>query len=318
MPRLFVALLIVVCGAVYSVSARRTLVAPEVGRAGFRVATFNIHKGADRENRYNLQRTIEAIAALDADLVGLQEVIRNDPQFNCDDQPALIAEGLRRVTGRRWAHVYARAWTSDNDACLDRGRGDGVATEGLAFLSPERIVATGQVPLPQSRMGLMARVATMPDTPVILTHLTASRRSEPDRISQIDTLLRWAALQGPGVLMGDLNSRPEGFELTPIMARYRDAWLEASERGLTRGVTSGSTRPGGQARIDFVFYAPGSALELQAVEIIDTTTLPGLGEVSDHRPGVATFRRRSRESRAKRTAEQVPGSMGSGSASAGR
>ena len=57
-------------------------------------------------------------------------------------------------------------------------------------------------------------------------------------------------------------------------------------------MTSGSTRPGGDARVDFVFYAPGAPLLLQSVEVIDTTTLPAYGEVSDHRPVAATFRRR--------------------------
>jgi endonuclease/exonuclease/phosphatase family metal-dependent hydrolase len=291
MLRLFIVLLFLVCGAVYSVTGEQAAIASETG--AFRVVTFNIHKGADGENRYNLQRTIEAIARFDADLVGVQEAMRNDPQLNCDDQPALIAEGLRRVTGRRWGYAFAKSWIYQNRDCLARGRGDDVTTEGVAFFSPERIVATDQIRLPESRVGLMARVASMPDVPVIVTHLAASRRNQPQRISQLDALLPWAAKYGAGILMGDLNARPDASELVPVLGRYRDSWFEGNARGIHTGVASGSTRPGGEARVDFVFYAPGAPLLLHSVEVVDTTTLSGLGEVSDHRPVVATFHRRS-------------------------
>jgi endonuclease/exonuclease/phosphatase family metal-dependent hydrolase len=289
MFRVFVALLLtVVSGAVYSVSTD-PIAASRRGR--FRVVTFNIYKGAGSDNRYDLQRTIEAIARLDADVVGLQEALRNHPQFNCDDQPALIAEGLRRLTGRRWTHLYAKAWITDNRECVARGRGDGVATEGVALLTPERVVATTQVNLPESRVGLMARLRSMPDVPVIVTHLTAYRRNQAHRIKQIEMLLPWAAQQGPGILMGDFNAWPGTTEVASLLAKYRDAWGDAHERGVNQGIPSGSTRPGSQSRIDFVFYAPDSPLVLESVDVVDTSS-DGSVEVSDHRPVSATFRRR--------------------------
>ena len=203
MVRLFLPLVLLVAGAVYSASGRSIASASDQG--AFRVVTFNIYKGADNEDRYDLRRTIEAIARFDADLVGVQEALRNHPQFNCDDQPALITEGLRRLTGRRWAHAYATSWITDNRDCIARGRGDDVATEGLAFFAAERILATEHVNLPESRVGLMARVASMPDVPVIVTHLAASRRNQLQRAIQLEALLPWAAKQGPGILMGDFN-----------------------------------------------------------------------------------------------------------------
>ena len=288
MLRLFVALLILISGAVYSVSSD-PITAARRGR--FRVVTFNIYKGAGGDNRYDLQRTIEAIARLDAGVVGLQEALRNHPQFNCDDQPALIAEGLRRLTGRRWTHVYAKAWITGNRECIARGRGDDVATEGVALLTPERVLATAQVNLPESRVGLMARLASMPDMPVIVTHLTAYRRNQAQRIKQIETLLPWAAQQGPGILMGDFNAWPGTIEVASLLAKYRDAWGDAHERGVNHGIPSGSTRPGSESRIDFVLYAPDSPLMLESVDVVDTSS-DGSVEVSDHRPVSATFRRR--------------------------
>ena len=260
----------------------------------FRVATFNIHKGADRPGRYDLDQTIELIRHLDADLVGVQEALRNHASFECADQPALIADGLTRRTGRPWTYTYAKSWIMKDRQCLDRGKGDGVETEGLAFFTPHRILASDSLRLSEGRVGLVVRVSSMPDLPVIVTHLAANRRNQEGRVRELAALLPWAMRQGPGLLMGDLNARPDAPELAPVLTRYRDTWAEAAADGRTRGVLSGSTRPGRRvSRIDYILSAPGVDLILESVEIIDPSTVPGLGGVSDHHPVVATFRERS-------------------------
>lgn len=265
--------------------------APGVGRT-FRVATFNIHKGADRQGHYDLERTIDAIRRLDVDLIGVQEAMRNHPDFNCDDQPALIAAGLSRRTGRRWTHVQARAWITEDRQCLMRGRGSDVATEDLAFIAGGPILSSRSVRLSEGRVGLAVRVAAMPDVPVIVTHLAANRQNQRDRIRELAVLLPWAAQQGPGLLIGDLNAQPGADELGPVMTRYRDAWPEAAARGRAGGVASGSTRPFGRvSRIDYVLYDPTLNLALDSVEIVDVSAASPSGEVSDHHPVVATFRR---------------------------
>ena len=290
MRRLCVALLVVVVAALAGASNRRALSAPDAVRT-FRVATFNIHKGAARQGRYDLERTIEAIRHLDADLVGVQEVMRNHPDFNCDDQPALVAEGLRRRTGRPWTHTHVKAWITTNRHCLERGRGDDVATEGLAFFTPERIVDSISVRLSEGRVGLAVRLASMPHVPVIVTHLAANRQNQAERVRELAVLLPWATPLGPGILIGDLNAPPEADELGPVMARYRDAWADAAARGTAGGVASGSTRPGRRvSRVDYVLYDPIVHLALESAEVVDASTL-GLGEVSDHHPVVATFGR---------------------------
>ncbi len=257
-----------------------------------RVATFNIHKGANRQGDYDLERTIDAISRLGADLVGLQEAMRNHPDFNCDDQPALIAEGLRQRTGRRWVHVHARAWITDDRRCLAGDRGSDVATEDLAFVTASPILASSSIRLSEGRVGLAVRVAAMPDVPVIVTHLAANRQNQQDRIRELAVLLPWAAQQGPGLLIGDLNAQPDADELAPLRARYRDAWVEAAARGVAGGVASGSTRPGGRvSRIDYILYEPTLDLALDSAEVVDVSASSPSGEVSDHHPVVATFRR---------------------------
>ena len=285
----FIALVLLVAVAVSSVSGRPA--STDVVR--FRVATFNIHRGADRQERYDIERTIRAIASFDADLVGLQEVIRNHADFGCDDQPALIVAGLRRLTGRPWTSVYARAWNTENRDCLRSGRGDGVETEGPAFFAPERIIASKSIRLSERRLGLAARVASMPGVSVGVTHLSPSRDNQAGRAREIAVLLPWTRKHGIGLLLGDLNAAPDAIELGPVGSYYRDSWSEATKRGLTPGLDSGGTFGGRRRRIDYVFFDPDVDLTLESVRVIDTS-LTGLGEVSAHRPVVATFRRTAR------------------------
>jgi endonuclease/exonuclease/phosphatase family metal-dependent hydrolase len=293
MRPLSIALAVSVAVAVAGVARRPADGARVQAADRLRVATFNIYKGADNNGRYSLPRTIATIAGFDADVVGLQEVMRNHPQFNCDDQPALIADGLTRLTGRRWRYVFERSWITADRECIGRGRGDGVATEGLALLVPEPILASAHIRLAESRVGLMVKTASTHGVPVVVTHLAASRRNQQQRVEQIAQLLPWLASLGPGILMGDLNARPDAIELEPILAHHRDAWIDALAIGANHGVRSGSTRPSFESRIDFVFYDATAPLTVESVEVRNTGSLDDeeeLVEASDHRPVIASFR----------------------------
>jgi endonuclease/exonuclease/phosphatase family metal-dependent hydrolase len=282
---------VVISAAVLAVSGRPdSAVSPQA--ATFRVATYNIHKGADRQGHYDLNRTIDTIAAFNADIVGLQETMRNHAESNCEDQPSLIAEGLRRRTGRPWTHTFVKASSTGNAECVQRGRGDGVETEGLAIFSSDRLVDTESVRLSETRIGLLARVASMRGLSVVVTHLTNGVQNQAARAHEIGGLLRWAESLGPGILMGDFNATPEANELAPLMSRYLDAWTEAHNVGLTRGVETGMTWAGRVGRrLDYVLYTSSAEVTLESADVIDTSTASGLGEVSDHRPLVVTFHR---------------------------
>jgi endonuclease/exonuclease/phosphatase family metal-dependent hydrolase len=297
MRRLRFALPVVVLVILAVSSGRWAATAPEV-RPTFRVATWNIHKGADRRGNYHLDLTIDAIASFDADVVALQEVMRNQLETNCDDQAPLIAEGLRRRTGRPWTHVFVKAWVSDKRYCQERGRGDDVEVEGIAFLTAEPLADTRWTRLPESRIAVEVRATSLPDVPIIATHLAPNREHRALRARQSATLLPWASQRGGGILVGDLNAEPDASELQPVFARYRDAWAEAFAGGKTRGFATGQTRPHRVSRIDYVLYAPEVPLTLESVEAVDTSAL-GLGEVSDHNAVVATFRRRAPHYEAK-------------------
>jgi endonuclease/exonuclease/phosphatase family metal-dependent hydrolase len=275
---------------VLAVASIRAIPTAVDARPTLRVATFNIHKGESRRGPYDLERTIDAIHRLGVDVIGVQEVMRNDAAFECDDQPALIAEGLRRHSGLPWSYVHAEAWITGKTECVEAGQGDGVATEGLAFFTRERIVDSSVVRLNEGRVGLAVRLARMPEVPVVVTHLAANRQNQADRVREIGILVPWARQLGPGILVGDLNAEAQASELEPLWANYVDGWPAAAAGGTARGVANGATRPNGRSRIDYVLHVPKADLVLESVEVVDTVTL-GLGEVSDHNPVVATYRR---------------------------
>lgn len=241
-----------------------------------RVMTFNIQHGIDGSQKYNLQRAIDAIAKIQPDVVGLQEVTRNHPFYNCDDQPAKIAAGLRSATGRAWAVAYEQEWFTPNVECRDSGRGDGKETEGLVLLAPgDALGPTTMTPLPVSRIGFAVRLASAGGLPVIVTHLASGKQNTEARRKEIEALTRWADTLGPAsILMGDFNARPDAPEMQPVLTMFRD---------------SGGAPTHGTSRIDYVLYR-GGGLTLEKVEAVETASWFGK-PASDHKPLVAAFNR---------------------------
>jgi endonuclease/exonuclease/phosphatase family metal-dependent hydrolase len=243
--------------------------------------TFNVAHGEGFNTRYNLQNAIDLIARVQPDLIGVQELTRNHPAYACDDQPALIAEGLTAATGRAWRHVYKEEWFTPDRTCLDRGVGDAAESEGLAFLAPASVDDVTMTRLQNSRIAMRARSGGS-GVPVVVTHLASGTAGFSDRVAQFGQLVPWAQGAGvPRILIGDLNAVPESPELQPVLSEYRDAWADALLAGTARGVMSGDTRIRG-GRIDHVLYT-GDTLKVESAEIVDSTA-------SDHRPLVVRFR----------------------------
>jgi endonuclease/exonuclease/phosphatase family metal-dependent hydrolase len=254
---------------------------------GLKVMTFNIQHGIDGSDKYNLQRAIDTIAKIRPDLVGLQEVTRNHPYYNCDDQPAKLAEGLKAATGRQWSVVYEQEWFTPNVECQQSGRGDGKETEGLAFLAPGALGAKSMTPLPVSRIALTV-VWPAAGIPVTVTHLASGRQNNEARAKEVEALLKWTSKLGDAqIVMGDFNLKPEDPALQPMLTMFKDAWTA----GRDAGKASGQEGTHGDRRIDFVFY---KGVSVTKVETVETAGWFGK-EASDHRPVVATFRTDARD-----------------------
>jgi len=252
---------------------------------GLKVMTFNIQHGIDGSHKYNLQRAIDTIAKIRPDLVGLQEVTRNHPYYNCDDQPAKIAEGLKAATHQPWSVVYEQEWFTPNVECQQGGRGDGKETEGLAFLAPGPLGPSSMTPLPVSRIALTVKWPAAGGMPVTVTHLASGRQNGEARAKEVEALLKWAGTLGDSqVVLGDFNLKPDEPGLQPMLTMFRDTWRVGSEAG----TASGGEATHGEKRIDFVFFK-GEKVNLIGVQTVDTASWFGAA-ASDHRPLVAVLR----------------------------
>jgi endonuclease/exonuclease/phosphatase family metal-dependent hydrolase len=75
-----------------------------------RVLSYNIHKGiGGRDRRYRLERILQVIDTVDADLVCLQEVDRGVRRSRHDDQPALLERHCRSAACMYQLNVRRKA-----------------------------------------------------------------------------------------------------------------------------------------------------------------------------------------------------------------
>lgn len=192
-----------------------------------RIATFNILSGrSPTDDRVDEERYRRAIAALDADLLGLQEVDRNQPRSQHADLTAIAAEAMNARD-----HLFVAALAGTPDATWAAATGDeqpDSAAYGVAFLSRFPVhgwrvirLPAAPVPVPHRFHGRLLpdwvrdepRVAVVADvdTPigridVVTTHLSFLRPWNRHQLRRLMADLEPRVR--PLVLMGDLNLGP--------------------------------------------------------------------------------------------------------------
>jgi endonuclease/exonuclease/phosphatase family metal-dependent hydrolase len=245
-----------------------------------RLATFNVLHGRSLDDGLvSADRFRAAVAAVDADVVGLQEVDLDQPRSGHLDLTALAAEALGAADHRFAAAVVGtpgEAWKAAGFDLLD-----GEPHYGVAMVSrfPVRRWLIHRLPaaptrspvpvggrvllLPDEPRVLLAAVIDAPDGPVTVatTHLSFVPGWNVRQLRRAVRALR--ALPGPRVLLGDLN-------LPAPVARVVSGWRVAA-----RMPTYPSTTP--KIQLDHILVDP----EFRAtVGQVWTPVTP----VSDHRP----------------------------------
>ena len=192
-----------------------------------RVATFNILNGrSPADGTVDLGRLRDAVADLDADVLALQEVDRDQPRSQGADLTAVAAAAMGASEHRFVAALSGTpgaAWVAATDDEEPSG-----ASYGIALLSRYPVVSWEVIRLPSLpvRMPMWSRghvvptlvrdeprvaVAAVVDAPtgrltVASTHLSFVPWWNGRQLLALVSSL--AALPRPLVLMGDLNMRP--------------------------------------------------------------------------------------------------------------
>jgi endonuclease/exonuclease/phosphatase family metal-dependent hydrolase len=175
-----------------------------------RIATLNLRHNNDRwEERFPL--VVEALAAAQADVVGLQEV------WLGIDQAHMIAESLRER-----GLVY--------DVCVEAKWGPN-PVEGIALLSRLPIIEKARLELPEGNR-VAQRITVEIDgkrVNIANTHLHHQPRDESIRLPQMAALLTWMHdyNRDRWLLTGDMNALPESATISAARQKLQSAYRDA-------------------------------------------------------------------------------------------
>lgn len=203
-----------------------------------RVATWNVLHGMDlrRGGQNGLAEVAEAIAALSADIVALQEVDRDQPRSGSTDQIAWLADRLG------WSGVFGAALFGSPDTSWTAvtGPDSGGAAYGVGLLSRLPVRSVRTLRLPGGGDGAR-RATTSPSRPgwdreprvAVSAELVLGGRSVWCTTTHL-SYLPWRGLRqlrvvagaaehdgAPAILLGDLNLPPN--VVRPVTRRWSHA-----------------------------------------------------------------------------------------------
>ncbi|MFI1991944.1 endonuclease/exonuclease/phosphatase family protein [Actinoplanes sp. NPDC020271] len=248
-----------------------------------RLATFNLLHGRSlSDGTVHADRVHAAVADLDADVLGLQEVDRAQPRSGGLDLTVLCAEALRAPAHRFAAAVVGtpgqtwQPWHADADISHPQ-YGIGLVSRfpvqrwqitqlPAAPIRSPVLTGDGLLLLKDEPRVLLAAVLETPHGPVSVgtTHLSFVPGWNVRQLRHAVRAMR--ALPAPRILLGDLNM-PTG----PV--RAFTGW-----RPLARAATFPSPYP--RTQLDHILADPRGAAPLGRVVQVRTPHSP----VSDHRP----------------------------------
>jgi endonuclease/exonuclease/phosphatase family metal-dependent hydrolase len=253
-----------------------------------RLATFNVlHGRSIDDGLVDPRRFAESVAAIDADVLALQEVDRLQPRSGSVDLTAVAAEAAGAVAHRFVAAVVGtpgvayRTLAYDDDGADEPNYGIGLVSRFPVRSWRTVRLAASPVPGPIYALGPGGRgrpmllrdeprvlVAAVLDTPwgdvtVGATHLSFVPGWNLWQLRRVVRALR--TLPAPRLLLGDLN-----LPATAMLLASRRGWPEVG-----RGRTFPNSRPTQQ--LDHVLrHDPRSVLRPLGVRVVGSS-------VSDHR-----------------------------------
>jgi endonuclease/exonuclease/phosphatase family metal-dependent hydrolase len=255
---------VLTCGLVLALfTGARTA---ERASAELTIATYNIRHGRGMDNVVDLQRTAAALRALNADVIGLQEVDRMVQRSGHEDEAAVLGAQLGM------AHAFG--------AFMPYQGGE----YGLAILSRLPIRSSHALRLPEGnepRVALLAELELPNGARVLAVNVHLDWvENDTFRIRQVEALAAVLdTVSIPMILLGDFNDVPGSRTMQRWSTRFATL-----EKPATDHFTFSSVAP--EKEIDHILLAPITAWDrLTARVVTDSIT-------SDHRAFVGRVRLR--------------------------
>lgn len=234
-----------------------------------RVATYNIHKCRGLDRRVRPERIAAVLREVNADIVGLQEVLSESGLSPRNDQPRYLAETLglsyalgenRLVRGASYGNVVLSRYPLQSHCNYDLSVG---SRERRGCLRTDVLLASGYI------------------LHVFNLHLGTSyfERRRQSRLL-MDSVLESGGLEGPRIVLGDFNEWTRGLASRSLSARFHSVEIHLH---LNRSRTYPGMLP--FLHLDHIYYHGN--LELESLSLHRTRTAL---IASDHLPLVADFR----------------------------
>lgn len=229
--------------------------------SSLKVLTYNIHHGEGVDGKLDIDRIGKIIRDSAAGLVAIQEVDSRSERVHGADQ----LEQLRKATGSEG--VFGKAMDF---------QGGGY---GQVILSRWPILEHAVHQLPQ-RAGREPRILVLakikhPHGPLWFGSVHLDHQLDEVRIDQVKRMVELLTkLEGPFIVAGDFNARPESEPIRLMLSIAQDA---AAANPLPTIPVDKPT-----ARIDYIFLKQGAGAARES-SVLDERV------ASDHRPFLAEF-----------------------------
>jgi endonuclease/exonuclease/phosphatase family metal-dependent hydrolase len=181
----------------------------------FRIATYNIHKARGLDARVRVDRIARVLAAIDADVIALQEVVSRDGPSIEDHQARYLADrlGYRYAIGETRKHrggVYGNVTLSRWDFEMVRHRDLSVTGR------EERGVLRTDIRIGQHILGQQNLLH------IFNVHLgTGHRERRTQALRLVDeNLLKAIDISGPRIILGDFNEWTHGLVTRTLSAEF--------------------------------------------------------------------------------------------------
>ena len=188
-----------------------------------KVMSYNIHHAVGEDNVLDLERIAKVIEDSGAEIIGLQEVDNHwSERSNFEDQAKWLADRL--------GMHYSYAANLDRDPL---NPGEPRRQYGTAVLSNYPIIQDNNYSLTKigntEQRGLLETVINVKGHHLKFynTHLALTSAEREIQVKEIVEIA--SKTEGPKVILGDLNAKPDSHEMQPLFASYKDAFADQND-----------------------------------------------------------------------------------------